>query len=877
MRNFDGIRRVKIQLAKPVVKKTIAWASVAGLVFSLFVFVAPRASVQADLSNINFENPPYTSGVIDGQDGWSSVGAAGGGCALYDHEVDSSLGTTGFGSQSLRVSNAVTSGCFGDQTFSKSLTDEAGETSAANDGKSGGTRESHFEAQFSIASTIPDSQQVGLAVSVSPDRGDGARMSYVRFEDQADGIHVLFSEFKDLAPFGVSLPDANGCGVEDDFFETDIATLDRSETHTVKFDMDFVDGTRNDVVKVYIDSVLEITGTSWEDYFRYCEGNPTRTVDSLIFRSGGTAFPDNAGKGFLFDNLSLQSGEVEVVDETCTTSTLVSDTSTQFKGLTTTPPAGSSSDALFTTGTAGAAVVAAPTGFPGAWDAASADPDVTGASWVNNSADQPNNPADGNPGGDGTIDTWRLFSDTFTIPAGATSISSPVLHFTSDNSVEAFLDNVSVGTSSDFATVADTAPLTLTTGAHELEFVVKNDAYQGLDNPTGLLYKMTVEYCEPNTPPASGEINGSKFFDMNANGVWDSGLGEPALSGWTINLAGAATDSDITNGSGVYGFDELAAGNYTVSEVLQTGWTQTKSPGPITLDEGEVLDDQDFGNSCFVTTNGKSKGFWTNKNGQALLTDGDFTALNTLHLRKATGADQDFTGTLAAKKTALNTWLSAAAATNMSYMLSAQLAAVKLSVLHNFTDPDALVLAPGLLPYPSSGVNDLGFISVSNLIAAADSALTADGLTLAGDINRAYQEALKNVLDRVANGNSIQLCEVVVDQTTTFTATDSLYYNGLTNADPLYGNGPITFTWDTATGNVTGGLYEEIVPPTSGTHYFNNVVSGTVVGTAVNLTFQRTNPNAYGPFTFTGTLVGNTLTGTLDGPYLFTATGTVTP
>jgi hypothetical protein len=111
----------------------------------------------------------------------------------------------------------------------------------------------------------------------------------------------------------------------------------------------------------------------------------------------------------------------------------------------------------------------------------------------------------------------------------------------------------------------------------------------------------------------------------------------------------------------------------------------------------------------------------------------------------------------------------------------------------------------------------------------------------------------------------------------TFTATDSAYYNGMSVSDGLYGTGPFTFTWD-AVGNVTGGLWEEIVPAVTGTHYFNIVTGGTVSsGGAVNLTLLRTNPSNYGPFTIVGTLTGGVLTGTAAGPYLFTATGTVTP
>lgn len=106
-----------------------------------------------------------------------------------------------------------------------------------------------------------------------------------------------------------------------------------------------------------------------------------------------------------------------------------------------------------------------------------------------------------------------------------------------------------------------------------------------------------------------------------------------------------------------------------------------------------------------------------------------------------------------------------------------------------------------------------------------------------------------------------------------FSASDSLYYNGSTDSAPLYGTGAISFVWDAKTGAVTGGYYNEIVPPTNGTTYYNVITAGSVIGNTVNLTFTRNNPNSYGPFYFTGTLTGNVLTGTLDGPYLFTATG----
>lgn len=260
----------------------------------LAVLILPLAVVTADSSAINFEPTSYTPGSIHNQDGWSSLGSAGQGCAQYDHAVVSNSGApAAFGTQSLRISNAVTSGCFGDHTFSKSLVNSAGETTADNGTTAGGVRQNFFEAEWQFASTVPGAEQPGLSVVASPDRGDGARMSWVQMTDTAAGLEVNFFDYQRSVH---------------DFVSTNIATaLDRTVPHTIKITMNFFDGAEDDVVRVYLDGVLKHTGTSWEDYYREQEGNPTRTVDSILFRTGGDAAPATLGKGFLIDNLSLNS------------------------------------------------------------------------------------------------------------------------------------------------------------------------------------------------------------------------------------------------------------------------------------------------------------------------------------------------------------------------------------------------------------------------------------------------------------------------------------------------------------------------------------------------------------------------------------------
>lgn len=283
-------------------------STVLTLVVFFVLFALSTQSVSADTHSINFENPPYMAGTINAQDGWASLGSIGSGCAIYDHAVFAHALFPTFGNQSLRISDAVTSGCFGDQTFAKPLVNAVGEVDATAGSFTEGTRQKHFEMQFDIASASPSAQQPGLHISVSPDRGDGSRMSYLRFEDGAAGIDVFFDDVQ-----GTTNP-AN-------FVETQIATgLNRAIPHKIKLVMDVVNGPSNDIVKVWIDGTLVITGTSWENYYRFdtessAEQSP-RITKTIIFRSGGGAVPANLGKGFLFDNLSLSSGPVLIAPPT---------------------------------------------------------------------------------------------------------------------------------------------------------------------------------------------------------------------------------------------------------------------------------------------------------------------------------------------------------------------------------------------------------------------------------------------------------------------------------------------------------------------------------------------------------------------------------
>lgn len=259
----------------------------------------------------------YTAGSINGQDDWSSLGASGAGCAPYDHKVVvnalAPYSYPTFALQSLRISNAATSGCFGDQTFSKRLANAAGESDADGGGfvLPGSITKNHFEAQWDFASTVPGAEQPGLSVVASPDRGDGSRMSWVQMADAPGGLDINFFDVQ-----GTDNP-ANFVG------PTSVASgLDRTVPHTILITMDFVDGPSNDVVRVYVDGSLRHTGTSWENYYRYDSEAATHLgktplVNRILFRTGGTAAPATLGKGFVVDAFSMRSGNAPTNKDQC--------------------------------------------------------------------------------------------------------------------------------------------------------------------------------------------------------------------------------------------------------------------------------------------------------------------------------------------------------------------------------------------------------------------------------------------------------------------------------------------------------------------------------------------------------------------------------
>ncbi len=114
-------------------------------------------------------------------------------------------------------------------------------------------------------------------------------MSYLRFDDQTNGVHVYFDDLRNTKAFK----------------ERAIATLTRGTPHTITFSLDLKAST--DSAKITIDGKLAASGTTWESYYPLA-GEPVPNVATMLFRAGGTGVGSSLqGQGYLIDNLTYAS------------------------------------------------------------------------------------------------------------------------------------------------------------------------------------------------------------------------------------------------------------------------------------------------------------------------------------------------------------------------------------------------------------------------------------------------------------------------------------------------------------------------------------------------------------------------------------------
>jgi hypothetical protein len=244
--------------------------------------------------------------------------------------------------------------------------------------------------------------------------------------------------------------------------------------------------------------------------------------------------------------------------------------------------------------------------------------------------------------------------------------------------------------------------------------------------------------------PPTATISGLKFYDSNANGLYDPP--ENILPNWPIQLWQLQTDGTWTliqtvqtDSVGGYIFQSLYPGTYKVVEVIPAPppvWVATTpmSSGNIVVTDGEVITGPVFGNVKLTCGHGGlTIGYWTNKNGQGLISTGDVGLLNTLNLYKINGYPP-FSTTLSTAKTQIKNYLNGATATDMRYMLSAQLIATELGCQHG--------LSAGTIVYTGTG-----FMTIEDIMTKANTALLLGNSASA----RSTQEYWKNLLDGINN------------------------------------------------------------------------------------------------------------------------------
>lgn len=273
-------------------------------------------------------------------------------------------------------------------------------------------------------------------------------------------------------------------------------------------------------------------------------------------------------------------------------------------------------------------------------------------------------------------------------------------------------------------------------------------------------------------PPVTLKLSGAKFYDANTDGVWNKNS-ESGIPGWKIDVTiNGVKTTVVTDASGAWSLEEIVDEgteiSYEVCEQnpVETDWMQTAPAldpssgdrcyrGTVTVGEnGNDISTLDFGNVCLGAGGGHTLGFWSNKNGQAILKGTDNFAsalafLRGLNLRTANGSNFDPTS-----YTQFRNWLLNATATNMAYMLSAQLAAMALNAhpAVGFVNGSALIYAPG-----ATSANPNGFATVSQVITEANTELGLHGSVLSDSEFRPYQEALKNALD--AGNNNLNFVQ----------------------------------------------------------------------------------------------------------------------
>jgi uncharacterized repeat protein (TIGR01451 family) len=325
-------------------------------------------------------------------------------------------------------------------------------------------------------------------------------------------------------------------------------------------------------------------------------------------------------------------------------------------------------------------------------------------------------------------------ADKVTARAGDTITYTIIVTNTGDTPLygvtvtDTLLGTFSIGTLGVGQSVTITPAPTYTVNAGDPDPLVNTATASGHD-----ILGLTVTATDSWSVDLIAMICGYKFYDANANGVWDAG--EPPVAGFKIELydqSGSLLATTFTAADGSYCFDGLDAGTYTVQEVLPLGSWMPTTPISITVTllSGEIKENNNFGNLCLEPgQGGKTIGYWANA-GNSLIDLSDIAYLNTLNLYPTSW------GPPFSSPSQIRNYLLKANAKNMWWMLSAQLIATILNVRHGYLDGSTLVCVD-----PPACTT---FMTINDIINGAIGALGSNK-------PRSEQEYWKNLLDLLNN------------------------------------------------------------------------------------------------------------------------------
>jgi hypothetical protein len=235
----------------------------------------------------------------------------------------------------------------------------------------------------------------------------------------------------------------------------------------------------------------------------------------------------------------------------------------------------------------------------------------------------------------------------------------------------------------------------------------------------------------------------NKFYDANVNGYPDPG--EEPIGGITFTLTGnGITQTQVTGSDGKAAFTNFPDGVYVIKETVPSGYYSSGIDSQyVYLFGGNVV--ANFGNVCIGPGGAKGIGFWANKNGETALNNSGKLQdalwwLRYWGLRNADGTDFDpYT------YDQLKSWMLGANAKNITYMLSAQLAAMFLNVELGYVDQyNSYIYTPGCSWWGN-------FMNVSNLIWYTNYYLWYSTTVDGKNPERGYLNCLKTAFDNANN------------------------------------------------------------------------------------------------------------------------------